>query len=787
MNLRRRITFFPLAALIGAARLATPASGPEIPAPDAPPPAQATPFPSSLVERVEVRFVQFDLIVERRGKGGWRRVTDLRQADVAVLLGGKPMPLEMFENHCGPEDAAIVAADERSAGPTAGARSPGAGGTDPGAGADDSGLESVAPQADPSGDRAEAPAASRETSRRARPRAVGGTAPVRAPDPSRAPLRFILYFDLTQSTNEGVNLAYKAALEWAEGGARPDDEVMIVNGGERMRIVRAFLPASQRLREDLLSAREDSRYTERWAEHEASRAAEIITLAEFAGGEVAASVAGSYASEDLHIESRSLRNLGLLMTLFDAVEGPKNLLLFENRLRQIPGRAYPYAIAEDLSRADVDLQRVARAANEREVRIYGVHTEGLAAPGDSMQPDADDAVTFLSSETGGRVYERSNTVVPAFSRVVEDADCFYRVGFHLPRLHSGDLERIEVRVGDGRGYRLRYRRTLLDPTREDQDLDALRAAMLVPAPADAFPLSVVAEPLWVGAKAGRARVEVRIPLANLLALPAAVPTALEARVQVGLTLVPLRPLDPGEARRGGSPWSEAASNRAAWSTARQAIVTLPAAWAPAGDSRSLVLSQEVEAPLGDYRVIAIAQDRVAGVISSTTAYFEITGAETGLGPLHLALPSADAIRVEPAPAETNARRHRDEIAPTAESFPDSLLLAGEPRVESGRRASIVHAVCDPGPPDPDQGAGDVSWLAGWRLTHGLVCGETAIPMGQSSLVPPSAGARCAVVVAPFPAAPLPPGACRAEVTLERPGTPAETRQLDFTVGVRTGS
>jgi VWFA-related protein len=710
------------------------------------PPEPPAPLPSSLIERVEVRFVSFDLIVERRGRGGWRVVRDLRREKVTVLVGGEPVALEMFEPHCDPAAGALVAAG---------------GGPD--------GQTAAKPQS------VDSPAT-----------AAGGGEVAVASDLAAAPIRYILYFDLSQITNEGVNMAYKAALDWAAGAVKPNDEVMIVNGGEVMRLVRPFLPASQRLREDILAARQATTRIERPAEFEGSRVREIDELFAVLRRKAPPEArALAYAEEDLHRTRNSLSSLQALMTLFDGIEGPKNLLLFQNRLRQIPGSEYPFADLRYVSAVDADLQQVARAANEREVRIYGVHAEGLESPRDSPQPNASDAITFLASETGGRVVERTNTLTPIFDRVAEDASCFYRVGFPAPREHSGKAERIEVRIGDGRGIRVRHRRTLDDPTREALQVDSVRAALLAPESAVAIALSTAAWPLWWGANGGRTRLEVRVPLAGLVALPGTSPENREAKVQLGLTLVPLRPLEPGETRRAGSPWTEAAGDRLPWSTARQSALTLPAGWSAATDPREIVLTQEVDAPPGDYRLLAVVQDRVANAVGSALADLTIPEAAVPLGPIHLAADDARALpavrTAEEDEAEPNPRRKN--IRAADPSLPDRTRLLRDTVLVAGSRASALVGLCDPQPRSARKrdDAAQAS-LIGWTLRRTLSCSGAAAPLASSEAPLPAADADgCALLVDPLPSDALVPGPCVYEVTLERPGEAPLSRRLEFRI------
>src|SRR5207249_10061291 len=74
---------------------------------------QAIPVP--MIQREEVRFVTLDVVVEERVGIGWRPARDLRRDQVKVLVGGREMALDLFENACRPGESAPVAVAAASA------------------------------------------------------------------------------------------------------------------------------------------------------------------------------------------------------------------------------------------------------------------------------------------------------------------------------------------------------------------------------------------------------------------------------------------------------------------------------------------------------------------------------------------------------------------------------------------------------------------------------------------------------------------------------------------------
>lgn len=695
---------------------------------------ESPPLASPLIERVEVRFVTFDLVVEKHG----RQVRDLRRDEVRVRVGGDPVEVEMFENTCIPEKANANQATTRAAN----------------SGANPSG-----------GSAAETAAVAEEPST----------------DATAGATHYILYFELNHMTVEGRGLAFGAAKRWSASQAKPDDQVMILTGGNGLRLVRSFLPAAQQLREDLAAAERETGSADSWYDSEPARYQEILDLlAQEAAGEVAggtaAARADSYGSYEEARARHAMRNLEQVLALFQGIEGTKNLLLFEERVRLLPGTEYPAFRSPGDTHPFLD--RVARAANEKNVRIYPVH-----APGENLDL-ADDAMTFLASETGGQVVERTNALELAFERVVADESCSYRIGFHLPRRANGRSERMEVAVRDGRGYRLRYRRTVGDPTREAETEEAVRAALLEPRGATGVALTLAAAQLTAEPDGGRTLLRVSLPLGDLAALPVASPPgARQVELDVGMTVVFLRP----EAARGSSgsassPWADARADRSPWEMSRGAVLQLPPG--RTSGSGEVVLEQEIFAPLGRYRLVAVARDRAAADLGAATIDFEVRAGSGVLGSPHLARPAGEVYRLQPeADDAKRAGKRRAEIVPSARLLADLVSLLSEPTIESGRQGSIAQIICDPDSRTEaqDGGSASVPDFSGWRLVRELHCGDAVVLLPQTALAPAATGESCALVVVPFPAEPLPVGSCRAIITLERPGADPQTRSLDFTV------
>jgi len=649
------------------------------------------PIPSSLLQRESVRFVALDLVAERKIDGRWQWVPGLTRDRVQVEVKNKPVEIEVFESHCP--------------------------------------AEGEMPPDVPS------------------PTTAQAAPPVGADNGDAGPRRFILYFDLQHLTIGGNQAAFAAARQWAQQEFRPSDEVMIVTGSLGLRVVRVMRPASQDLMEDLARAEQDYRRTAGWAEMEGDadrgRIREILEWREMnPDAQSAQGLADSYASEDFRYAHRSLTNLEALLASFEAMEGTKNLVFFQETMRMYPGRQY-------LGQASVTplrpfVQDLAESANERNVRFYPVDAGG-------MEGEADEALYLLASETGGRFFARSNDLSPTLEWITKDNSCYYRIGFRDRPQFSGEVDRIRIEI-DGpretRRYRMRYRQTLADPTRDERDAALVQAALMDPTRARDLSLGVSASPLLSHKHGGRVLLQMRVSLDALLPLPAGKRgESSQVLVQIGGMVLPLRDGSATYPEETTNVLADVATNRVPWNFQRQALLQLPhPADEPAESGHEVVLVREVDAPPGRYRV--------------------------SLGELHLAtLDPRFHFLGEPSSRKRkrNSRGGKGELGPAPATFPVNTLVVEE--VNGTAYPEVIYGVCG--------GWNGSSPPAGQELQRNLTCRGREV-----TLEPPLAGKAdrvtgCSLLVETLPLEALQSGDCRFEVRLLHPGSPAEVRSLDL--------
>ena len=680
---------------------------------------QEEPLRAPQIERERVLFVTLDLSILKKVRRQLRGAPGITRDDLLVIVRGKQVPIELFEDWC--PSVPPTAVEVRKA------------------------------------ERAGEPSPARE---------------------DLEPLRYIVYFELGHLSLEGLNRAFDAALEWVRT-IRPEDEVMVVSAGQSLRIIRMLRPASEGLEADLLAAMRDYGLTGGWAEGGVGRAAEIDGLAgqgstlpgmEGVGDPDASAtnLATNYAQMEFSSARRALENMKSLMVLFDRIEGTKNLVLFQDDLRFNPGSQY--AGAEFQSDVDAYIRPLVRAANERNVRFYPVVARGMSDRVGAFADHADPAMTLLASETGGRVVEGTNDLRVAFEMITEDSSCFYRIGFRFPSRQDGTTRRIQVLVNGGHGYEVRYRQTFQDLTDEQQETDRIQAAFLDPTGAVSFPISAVAVPLFDQERGRRVRVQVQVDAGELLALRGDV-DAREARVQLGGVILPR--LGSGPVPEQGI-MSQVNTRRTPWRFASGGILQLPQG--AVGEGRLVALVEEIHVPPGDYFLIGVVQDELAQTLGSLVVPFEVPAKRSALGPVHLASAGDGTLFIEPETKASNRKRRgrSKQIGPAPLSLPDGVLVRDEPTFRAGEAVQIVYAVCDPAATEDDV-------FQGWSMQRRLTCDDgNVVPLaGQRVSIPQEE--NCFLIVEPIAPGTVNAGECRYEVVLERPQAAPERRELQLAV------
>lgn len=155
---------------------------------------------------------------------------------------------------------------------------------------------------------------------------------------------------------------------------------------------------------------------------------------------------------------------------------------------QAPADAQSYSIVNDL-------QRFTAHANAHRVTLYTLQASGLQAPdnsdagfspgdrlfqfpaiGQALRANNRETLQFLADQTGGRAILDTNDFRPDFTRLREDFESYYSLGFTPAHSGDGREHRIEVKVKRP-GTRLRYRQSYRDKPPAERLVDRTLAAL----------------------------------------------------------------------------------------------------------------------------------------------------------------------------------------------------------------------------------------------------------------------------------------------------------------------
>ncbi|MEE9226574.1 MAG: VWA domain-containing protein, partial [Acidobacteriota bacterium] len=291
---------------------------------------------SDLVERAEVRLLLLDIVVTDK-KGNL--ITDLTQDEFQLLIDGQPVAIDSFE---------LVSFR----------RPPSVAG----------GMTAV-PESSVDGER-------------------------------RRENRVILFFDVFNSGNAGLNRMWARAREFLEKGTPVFDKVMIMVYSDRIRIPQPFSadPAEWLRTLDSLDGKLVNRGS--YVERESSRMETIDDICRQGPCDKPSSLIGSgsrasycdsawsmvqaYTQEEATRALMTLRALNGLVLGLGGLEGRKSVVYFSEGIRRTPGRQYadaarcpacacrPADVFTEQFRLDTEMDKIFRTANSSNVTFHTI-------------------------------------------------------------------------------------------------------------------------------------------------------------------------------------------------------------------------------------------------------------------------------------------------------------------------------------------------------------------------------------------------------------------------------
>jgi len=299
--------------------------------------------------------------------------------------------------------------------------------------------------------------------------------------------RLLIYFDFTQISFPGRQLALSAARRFLSG--RNDDwpptMIMAFSQGDP-EVMQPFTTDAGVLAMRLDELLEDRATIALDLEEETEKIKAVAELAP----PLRLLLARSFALEELQRARRSLRALRKALAMLDGPPGRKAMILFTDALRAEPGIQYlaqagttPYAQGISI---DDEIMALARAANALGVSFYDVHAGGLQTGSEDsamfkgpvamwmtryVKIGIDSAIGFqttMAIETGGRALHNTNDPGLILGSAARDLSCYYVLGYRYEARGEGTRHDIGVKVRPRgqdkprRGLQVRHRPYFMD-------------------------------------------------------------------------------------------------------------------------------------------------------------------------------------------------------------------------------------------------------------------------------------------------------------------------------------
>ncbi len=440
-----------------------------------------------LVESVDVRVINVDVVVTDK-KGN--RVRGLTRDDFQIYENGAPKPISNFyevESH-----AAAPAATPGTPGPTLAQ------------------IEKI---------------------------------------PDNQKRRIIFYIDNLSLQPFNRNRVFKEMKEFAKTVLRPGDEAMVATFNRSMKIRAAFTRDPIQIQQTLDTLAGESALgvsgKSEWRDAEGR-------INDAQSVEDALSTARQYSQSAEHDLRQSVTSLTALMTTLAGVEGKKVVVLCTEGFQMQPGREM-FQLVDEVSRQkgwnaagalmegmqfnNSDLiQSVAKTANANGITLYAIHAGGLGAQTENIMADASRSTSYtvaqtalsnstesletMAEMTGGIATINTNNFASAFRTIATDLDGYYSLGYRAGTERVDRQRSLDVRLKNGRGYRVRSRQSFVEKSTFAEMTDRVVANLLYRTKANDLKIAVrSSSPTPQEDGNFQVPIEIQIPMDNLTLLP----------------------------------------------------------------------------------------------------------------------------------------------------------------------------------------------------------------------------------------------------------------------------
>jgi VWFA-related protein len=384
--------------------------------------------------------------------------------------------------------------------------------------------------------------------------AVAVTAPGAPPVAAAAPKeeineqlrrRIIFYIDNLSLAPFNRNRVFKQMKDFVKDVMRPGDEAMVATYNRSLKVRVPFTRDPVQIQQTFDAIAGESAL----GISNSSETKDVYgRIRDAQTYDDAISTARSYAQSVDHDLRQSVESINGLLTTLAGVEGKKLLVLTTEGLQIQPGRE-AFTMIDEVARdkgwqssAALEamsfnnnslIESIAKTANANGITLYAIHAGGLAAGGEGMTADNQQAISYnvtssalsntteslqiLAELTGGLATTRTNNFAGAFKNIERDLDSYYSLGYRAGTERVDRQRTLEVRVKN-RAWNVRNRQTFVEKSTFQDMSDRVIANLLYRTKANDLGVRVVVKEPTPADELFKVPVEVQIPVDNLTLL-----------------------------------------------------------------------------------------------------------------------------------------------------------------------------------------------------------------------------------------------------------------------------
>jgi VWFA-related protein len=357
--------------------------------------------------------------------------------------------------------------------------------------------------------------------------------------------RIILYIDNLSLAPFNRNRVFKQMKDFVKDVMRPGDEAMVATYNRSLKVRAPFTRDPVQIQQTLDAiAGESALGTANTSEFK-----DIMgRIRDEKSYDDAIADARSYASSVEHDLRQGVESINGLLTTLAGVEGKKILILTSEGFQIQPGREV-FTLIDEVARdkgwqsssmleamtfnSGSLIESIARTANANNITLYTIHAGGLAAGGEGMSADNQQAISYnvssaalsntteslqmMAELTGGLATTRTNNFAGAFKNIERDLDSYYSLGYRAGTERVDRQRSLEVRVKN-KNLVVRSRQTFVEKSTFQEMSDRVVANLLYKTKANDLGIRVKVNAPVPADELFKVPVEIHIPIDNLTLL-----------------------------------------------------------------------------------------------------------------------------------------------------------------------------------------------------------------------------------------------------------------------------